>query len=167
MVNVGNDGNIPEIHNGSEYEKPHLRGTSSVAEMRISSMDRGVYSHLYYRPMLLFRWLINALTVLLVAYVVPGIHVENFYTALIVALVLGILNAIVRPILIILTLPITLVTLGLFTLVINAALFWLVSTWVKGFNVDSFGAAVLGALVLWLLSLITNFGLKAGKKVVP
>ncbi|MEK7570301.1 MAG: phage holin family protein [Patescibacteria group bacterium] len=115
--------------------------------------------------MLLFRWLINALAVLLVAYVVPGIQVESFYTALIVALVLGILNAVVRPILIILTLPITLVTLGLFTLVINAALFWLVSTWVKGFNVESFGAAVLGALVLWALSLVTNIGRKAGAVV--
>lgn len=117
--------------------------------------------------MLLVRWLINALAVLLVAYVVPGIHVETFYSALLVALALGILNAVVRPILVILTLPITLVTLGLFTLVINAALFWLVSTWVKGFTVDGFGSAVLGALVLWLLSLITNFTLKAGKRVVP
>lgn len=128
-------------------------------------MDRPPGGILYWVYMLLFRWLINALSVLLVAYVVPGIHVESFYTALLVAVVLGILNAVVRPILIILTLPITLVTLGLFTLVINAALFWLVSTWVKGFNVDSFGAAVLGALVLWVLSMLTNIGRKAGRVV--
>lgn len=115
--------------------------------------------------MLLFRWLINALSVLLVAYVVPGIRVESFYTALLVALVLGILNAVVRPILIILTLPITLITLGLFTLVINAVLFWLVSTWVKGFYVDTFWAAVLGAFILWVLSMLTNIGRKAGRVV--
>jgi putative membrane protein len=116
--------------------------------------------------MFIFRWLINALIVILITHVVPGIHVASFYTALLVALALGILNAVVRPILVILTLPITLVTLGLFTLVINAALFWFVSTVVKGFTVDSFGAAIFGAFVLWLFSFLTNFGLKAGKKVV-
>lgn len=128
-------------------------------------MDRRPSEILYCVHMLLFRWLINALSVLLVAYVVPGIRVESFYTALLVALVLGILNAVVRPILIILTLPITLITLGLFTLVINAVLFWLVSTWVKGFYVDTFWAAVLGALILWVLSMLTNIGRKAGRIV--
>ena len=116
--------------------------------------------------MLLLRWFINALIVILVAYLVPGIHVASFYTALLVALALGILNAVVRPILIILTLPITLLTLGLFTLIINAALFWFVSTVVKGFTVDNFGVALLGALILWIFSLFTNFGLKASQRVV-
>jgi putative membrane protein len=82
------------------------------------------------------------------------------FIALVVA-ALGILNALVRPILIFLTLPITLLTLGLFTLVINALLFWFVSTLVKGFHVSGFGAAFWGALVLWAFSWITNALLRA------
>jgi len=111
--------------------------------------------------MLLLRWLINSILVLLVAYIVPGINVRGFYTALIVALALGIVNAVVRPILIILTLPITLITLGVFTLVINALLFWFVSTVVKGFTVDGFGPAFVGSVILWLMSFGTNALLKS------
>ncbi|MFA6588358.1 MAG: phage holin family protein [Patescibacteria group bacterium] len=115
--------------------------------------------------MILIRWFINALIVILVTYIVPGISVKSFYTALIVALILGILNAIIRPILVILTLPINLLTLGLFTLIINAVLFWLVSTIVKGFTVEGFGPAFLGALVLWLFSFLTNAVFKAAKPI--
>ena len=114
--------------------------------------------------MFLLRWFTNALLVILVTYVVPGISVKSFWTALLVALILGILNAVVRPILIILTLPITLLTLGLFTLVINGVLFWLVSTVVKGFSVDGFWAAFLGAGVLWVFSFITNAVFKTAKR---
>ncbi|MDP2789677.1 MAG: phage holin family protein [bacterium] len=114
--------------------------------------------------MFLLRWFTNALLVILVAYVVPGISVASFWTALLVALALGILNAIARPILIILTLPITLLTLGLFTFVINGALFWLVSTVVKGFNVDGFWVAFLGAAVLWAFSFFTNVVFKTAKR---
>ena len=105
---------------------------------------------------LILRWIANAGGLLLVAYLIPGVRVDGFYAALIVALALGILNALARPILIFLTLPINLVTLGLFTLVINALLFWFVSTLVKGFHVDGFAAAFWGALVLWAVSWITN-----------
>ncbi len=105
---------------------------------------------------LLARWILNALALILVTYLVPGIHVDGFYAALIAALVLGIVNALIRPLLILLTLPITLLTLGLFTLVINALLLWFVSTVVRGFSVDGFGAAFLGALVLWIFSWLTN-----------
>ncbi len=118
---------------------------------------------LYTAAMFLLRWFTNALLVILVTYVVPGISVASFWTALLVALALGILNAIVRPILIILTLPITLVTLGLFTFVINGVLFWLVSTVIKGFNVDGFLAAFLGAAVLWAFSFFTNSVFKTAK----
>ncbi len=111
----------------------------------------------------MIRWIINALMVILVTYVVPGISVTSFYTALIVALIYGILNAIIRPILVILTLPINLITLGLFTLIINAVLFWLVSTIVKGFAVEGFWSAFFGALVLWVFSFLTNGILKAAK----
>ena len=106
--------------------------------------------------MLILRWLITALAVILAAYVVPGITVSGFYTALIVALVLGIMNALVRPILIFLTLPINILTLGLFTLVLNALLFWFVSTVVKGFEVAGFASAFWGALVVWCVSWMAN-----------
>jgi putative membrane protein len=109
---------------------------------------------------LLLRWLMNAVALLVVANLVPGIHVESLYTALFVALVLGIVNAVIRPILVILTLPITVLTLGLFTLIINALLFWFVSTVVKGFFVAGFVPAFWGALLLWAISWATNTLLK-------
>ncbi len=102
----------------------------------------------------------NALALLIVANLVPGIHVESLYTALFVALVLGIVNAVIRPILVLLTLPITVLTLGLFTFVINGLLLWFVSTVVKGFSVAGFAAAFWGALLLWLISWATNTLLK-------
>ena len=108
---------------------------------------------------LLLRWILNALALLLVTRVVPGVTVDGFYYALIVALVLGIVNALIRPILVFLTLPINLLSLGLFTFVINALLFWFVSTLVKGFQVSGFAAAFWGALVLWTVSWITNSSL--------
>jgi putative membrane protein len=109
---------------------------------------------------ILLRWLLNALGIMLVTYLIPGISVANFYTALIVALVLGILNALVRPVLIFLTLPINILTLGLFTLVINALILWFVSSFVKGFTVSGFGTAFWGALALWLIGWLTNSLLK-------
>ena len=105
---------------------------------------------------ILIRWLLNAAALMAVAYLVPGFHVQTFYTALIVALVLGIVNAVIKPILVILTLPISILTLGLFTFVINASLLLLVSTVVKGFEVESFTAALLGGLVLWVISWFTS-----------
>lgn len=105
---------------------------------------------------LLLRWLISSAAIFAVPYFVPGVHLANFYTALIAAIVIGLINLTLRPILLILTLPITVLTLGLFTLVINAILFWFVSTFVKGFYVDGFVAALLGSLVFWLISLIGN-----------
>lgn len=106
--------------------------------------------------MVLIRWVISALSVILVEYIVPGIHVSTFWTALLVALVLGIVNLIIRPLLILLTLPVTVITLGLFIFVINAAMLLLTETIVKGFEVDGFAAALLGALVLWLINWIVN-----------
>lgn len=112
--------------------------------------------------MLLLRWLLSALSVLAAAYLVPGVRVAGLWSALIAALVIGLVNALVRPILLVLTLPINLVTLGLFTLVINALMFWLASSVVKGFDVADFTAAFLGALVFWLVSWGANaiFGTK-------
>ncbi len=97
---------------------------------------------------LIARLLLVVLALLLVSRYVPGIHVESFYTALIVALVLGALNLTVRPILLILTLPVNLITLGLFTFVLNAGLFWFVATFVEGFAVAGFIPAFIGAFII-------------------
>ncbi|MFA5188926.1 MAG: phage holin family protein [Patescibacteria group bacterium] len=110
---------------------------------------------------LLLRWLINALAILGIAYYVPGVSVSGFYAALIAALILGIVNALLRPILILLTLPVNVLTLGLFTLIINAFLFWFASTIVKGFSVADFTAAFWGALIMWLVSWVTNWLFKS------
>lgn len=113
---------------------------------------------------LLFRWILNAIALLFVAYVVPGFGVSSLYTALIAALILGLVNALVRPLLFILTLPVTILTLGLFTFVLNALMILLVSTIVKGFTVDGFVPALLGAIVLWGISMMTNWIIDEAKQ---
>ena len=114
--------------------------------------------------MFIARWIINSLAVMLAAYLVPGVSVRDFWSALIAALVIGLVNAIIRPIAIILTLPINILTLGLFTLVINALMFWLASSVVPGFKVDGFWAAFGGALVFWAVSWVSNAMLKEDKR---
>ena len=106
---------------------------------------------------LLARWIVNAAALLLVAYLYPGVQVAGFFPALVAALFLGLVNAVVRPILVILTLPVTILTLGLFLFVINALLFWLVAEIVKGFNVAGFGAALLGSILYSLITLLTSW----------
>jgi putative membrane protein len=113
---------------------------------------------------LIARWILNAAALLLVAYLYPGVHVESFWTAVWAALVLGLINAVIRPILVILTLPVTLLTLGLFLFVINAFLFWLVAEIVKGFQVDGFLAALIGSVLYSLITLFTSWLLFSGKK---
>lgn len=102
--------------------------------------------------MLLLLWLLNAVALLIVAWILPGIVVSSFGSALIAALVLGLLNAAVKPLLILLTLPLTVVTLGLFLLVINALVFWLAGSILRGFQVDGFWWALIGAIVYSLVS---------------
>ena len=101
---------------------------------------------------LILVWILNAVALLIVAYVLPGISVASFGAALIAALVLGLLNTLVKPFLILLTLPITVVTLGLFLLVLNALVFWFVGSILKGFQVAGFWWALGGALVYSLVS---------------
>jgi len=112
---------------------------------------------------IIVRLLINAGALLLVSQYIEGIRVDNFTTALIAALILGIVNAIIRPILVILTLPINLFTLGLFTFIINAALLLLVARVVQGFSIEGFASALIAALILWIVSLITNLLFHSGK----
>jgi len=104
----------------------------------------------------ILKWVANALVLMLIAYIVPGIGVASFYTALIVALVLALINAVIKPIIIILTLPINILTLGLLTFVINGLLFWLAATIVKGFTVTNFWSAFFAALIFSLFSILMS-----------
>ncbi len=101
---------------------------------------------------LLLVWLINAVALLALPYLMSSIRVDSFGTALVAALVLGLINTFIRPLLILLTLPATLLTLGLFIFVINGLLFWLVGSFVEGFRVAGFWSAVLGAIVYSIIS---------------
>ncbi|UXH78180.1 phage holin family protein [Roseateles amylovorans] len=95
----------------------------------------------------LIRWLLLAAALLLVAHLYPGVQVTSFTTALLAALVLGLFNTLLRPILVLLTLPVTLLTLGLFLFVINALLFWATASLLTGLTVTGFGAALIGSLI--------------------
>jgi len=101
---------------------------------------------------ILVGWAINAASLLLLAWLIPAVQVAGFGTALVVALVLGLLNTVIRPVLIVLTLPVNLLTLGLFTFVINGFLFWFAARILEGFAVAGFGWAVLAAFVYSLIS---------------
>jgi len=105
---------------------------------------------------LILRWFANAVGLFVVAYIVPGITVQSWATLLIAALILGLLNAIVRPILVLLTLPLTILTLGIFLLVLNALMLELTDLIVPGFEIRAFWSALGGAVVLALVSLVTN-----------
>jgi putative membrane protein len=97
---------------------------------------------------IIFKILITAGALLIAEYLVPGISIDSFYTALIVALLLGVINLTIRPVLLLLTFPINFITLGLFTFVINGLLFWFVATFVEGFTVSGFFISILGAFVV-------------------
>ena len=112
---------------------------------------------------ILFRWLFNACFVLLGSYFLSGIDVASFFTALMVSLFLGIINVVIRPILVVLTLPINILTLGLFTLVINSLMILLAASIVKGFNVHGFLPALYFSLFLWLGSMVGNLIFKKDK----
>lgn len=108
----------------------------------------------------LIRWLVNAVALLGIAYYVPGITVSGFYTALITALILGLINAVIRPIILFFTLPLNVLTLGLLTFVINALLFWFAASIVKGFDVAGFLPAFWGALIMSVVSWIMGWTTK-------
>ena len=93
------------------------------------------------------KWLLSAAALLAVAYLYGGVQIRSFSAALIAALVIGLLNMILRPVLVVLTLPVTIISLGLFLFVINALMFWAAAGMLDGFHVDGFGAALLGSLI--------------------
>jgi putative membrane protein len=101
---------------------------------------------------LLLIWILNALALIAVANFVPGIHVDGFTAALIAAFFLGLINTLIRPIFLILTLPVTVLSLGLFIFVINGLLFWFTGSILKGFVVDSFWHGVFGAVLYSIFS---------------
>src|SRR5687767_9491053 len=109
---------------------------------------------------LLLVWLINTIALLAVAYLMPSVTIASLGAALIASAVLGLVNTIIRPILVLLTLPVTVLTLGLFIFVINGLLFWMVASWLEGFEVAGFWSGVFGAilfsLVSWLLSALVQ-----------
>lgn len=102
------------------------------------------------------RVLVTALGLLLAAYLIPGIEVDGLYIALVSAFLLGLINLTIKPLLFVLTLPITIVTLGLFAFVLNALMFWFVASFVDGFSVDGFLPALLGSLFVSLVSAVGN-----------
>lgn len=109
--------------------------------------------------MVLLKWLVNALAFLALPYIVSGISVKGFGTALILALLWGLINITIKPILVVLTLPINLLTFGIFTFIINGFLLWILGGVVQGFAVHGFWVAVLGGLVLSVIHMITHWTL--------
>jgi len=105
---------------------------------------------------LILRWILNTLALFVVVQIIPGFHADSWVTLAIAALVLGLLNAIVRPILFILTFPLTVITLGLFLIILNGVMLELTAWLVPGFRIDSFVWACVGAIVLGLISLVTH-----------
>mgnify|MGYP003577477966 CR=1 FL=1 len=105
---------------------------------------------------LIIKWLLSAVALLLVAYLYSGVQVSGFGSALIAAAVIGLLNTFVRPVLVVLTLPVTIVTLGLFLFIINALIFWATSGLMDSFHVTGFAAALIGSLIYSLLGVIID-----------
>jgi putative membrane protein len=109
---------------------------------------------------LLTKWLLSAAALLFVAYVYDGVQVRSFTSALLAAFVIGLLNTFIRPVLVLLTLPVTLITVGLFLFVINAALFYTAAQLLEGFNVSGFWAALLGSMIYSVISIISDSALE-------
>jgi putative membrane protein len=109
---------------------------------------------------LIVKWLLSATALLFVAYVYSGVQISSFGAALLAALVIGLFNSVVRPILVLLTLPVTLVTLGLFLFIINALMFWAAASVLEGFHVSGFGAALIGSLLYSLVGVLIESALE-------
>lgn len=109
---------------------------------------------------LVSKWLLSATALLFIAYVYSGVVVTNFTSALLAAFIIGLLNAVVRPVLVVLTLPVTLLTLGLFLFVINAIVFWAAATLLEGFQVRGFLAALVGSLLYTAIGMVIESALE-------
>ncbi|MEY4652607.1 MAG: hypothetical protein RI884_1188 [Pseudomonadota bacterium] len=109
---------------------------------------------------LIAKWLLSATALVFVAQVYAGVEVTSFTAALVAALVIGLLNLFIRPVLVLLTLPVTVLTLGLFLFVINALMFWWAASFLDGFHVDGFGAALVGSLIYSVLGVVIDLALE-------
>jgi putative membrane protein len=148
------------ITNGKEVlEEISNRGLTTLAEVSRKIRPVGWRRDEGERELLLtlLRLLINALVIFAVAHMVRGVAIKGYGTAIVVSIVLGLLNILVRPILILLTLPITVVTLGLFIFVLNALLLWVVSSLVPGFEIQTFSAALVSAFLISVGSVLVSF----------
>ena len=112
---------------------------------------------------LILLWILNAVALLTVTYVLPSIQVASFGSALLAALLLGLVNSVLRPLLLLLTLPVTLLTLGLFIFVVNGLMFWLAGSMIEGFVVDGFWPGVFGSLIYSVVSWALSSLLVSGK----
>ena len=110
---------------------------------------------------LILNWLLSAAALLFVAYVYSGVEVKSFTAALIAAFIIGLLNTVVRPLLVILTLPVTVITLGLFLFIINALMFWAAASVLDGFQVRNFTAALIGSLIYSAIGLVISSALQS------
>ena len=106
---------------------------------------------------MILRWLINALGLLAIGYFIPGISVEGFYAAMILVVVIGLVNSVIGMVLKIITWPINIITLGISNLVINGIIFWFVSTFIQGFEIATWWAAILGAVVYTIVTTFSNW----------
>jgi putative membrane protein len=113
---------------------------------------------------LLVKWVVNSTALLVVAHIVSGVTLDNWRTVFVAALVLGLLNAFLRPVLIVLTLPVTVLTLGLFTLFINAFLFYMAAHLVRGFHVEGYWQAFVAAFVFSLISFLLSLVVGSGSR---
>jgi putative membrane protein len=109
---------------------------------------------------LLAKWLLSAAALLAVAYLYSGVEIKSYSAALIAAVLIGLFNTILRPILVILTLPVTVLSLGLFLFVINALMFWSAAGLLNGFNVTGFGAALIGSLIYSVMGIVIDSALQ-------
>jgi putative membrane protein len=114
---------------------------------------------------IIINWIISALAILVAAYLLPGVHVDGFIVAMVLAVVLGLINAFVRPVLLFFTLPINIVTLGLFTFVINALMIMLAAYFTPGFTVASFWWALLFSLILALVNWLLRVAFESAPKM--
>jgi putative membrane protein len=110
---------------------------------------------------LIIRLIINAIVLYLIALYVPGFHISGFMAAIIAAIIFGLVNAVIRPIVLLLSLPATILTLGLFVIIVNALMFWLTVWITPGFKVDGFVPALIGGIIMTIVSIITNHVFKA------
>ncbi len=122
---------------------------------RLQLQAKKLYTH-YNMLKILANWVVNAFALFLVSRIVQGVHLADFKSAMIAVAVIGLINALIKPVLLLLTLPITILTLGLFTFVINAILFMFAGSLLSGFTVEGFGSAFIGSIVLTIISTLLH-----------